>query len=230
MSCTVIIPAGGSGKRFGSSIPKQFVELNGIPIIVHTINLFKEIEEIDSVVVAVHAEWYTYTKEMSEKFKVEKLSEIIIGGRTRQDSVANALHSQSVQNAEIVLVHDAVRPFASANLIKKVIDTTDEFGAVIPATPPRETIKERSGNGIVVKTIERSKLCSVQTPQGFWLDIIQTAYTKANAAGFVGTDDASLVEFLGYKVKVIDGEDNNFKITTPLDLRIAELLLNDKSE
>lgn len=228
MKCSVIIPAGGAGKRFGSNVPKQFVELSGVPIIIHTLNVFKEIEEIDSIIVAVHSEWYTYTKEMTEKFKVEKIAEIVIGGKTRQDSVSNALHSKHLSDTDIILVHDAVRPFASANLVKKIIDTTDEFGAAIPATAPRETIKERSANGIVIKTLERTKLCSVQTPQGFWQDIIQTAYTKANAAGYIATDDASLVEFLGYKVKVIDGEDNNFKITTPLDLNIAELLLNEK--
>jgi 2-C-methyl-D-erythritol 4-phosphate cytidylyltransferase len=199
-----------------------------IPIIIHTINIFKEIEEVDSVVVVVHAEWFSYTKEIIEKYKAEKVDEIIVGGKTRQMSVSNALHSKIIADSDIILVHDSVRPFSSPALVKKIIETADEFGAAIPATTPKETIKERTGQGIVTRTIDRTKLCNVQTPQGFWQDIIQNAYQKANNAGYEGTDDSSLVEFIGYKVKVVDGEDNNLKITTPFDLKVSELLFREQ--
>lgn len=229
MKCCTIIPAGGIGKRFGGDIPKQFVEIDSIPVIIHTLRIFEQIEDVEAVILSVHNEWFTYTKELISKFNIKKVAEVVIGGVERQDSVDHALRTKSVEAAEIVLVHDAVRPFATPKLIQNVIDTAEEAGAVIPVVKPMETVKEVTKKGQVVKTIDRSKLALVQTPQGFWQDIILNAYNQASKAGFVGTDSASLVEFIGYRVSVIDGESTNIKITNPIDLKVGSFLLQDKS-
>ncbi len=228
MKCCAIIPAGGIGKRFGSELPKQFVEIDSVPVIIHTLRIFEQIDDVEAIVLSVHNEWFTYTKELIKKFNVSKIAEIVIGGVERQDSVSHALRTKSVDAAELVLVHDAVRPFASKELIQSVIDTAEDAGAVIPALTPRETVKEITKKGMVVKTLDRSKLALIQTPQAFWQDIILKAYTQAANAGFSGTDSASLVEFIGYKVTIIDGEDTNIKITNPYDLKIGNMIYNDR--
>lgn len=227
MKTTIIIPAGGVGKRFGSDRPKQFVDFAGVPLIVHTIKLFDSIDEADSIVIPVHSEWYTYTKELVAKYELTKVKDIIIGGIERQDSVHNALHTKSVEDADIILVHDAVRPFCTPALVRKIIETADETGAAIPIIAPKETVKEISKKSMVVKTLDRSKLALIQTPQGYWNDIIRNAYDNARKAGFVGSDSASLVEFLGYKVTVVEGEDSNIKITTPFDYKVGQLIFED---
>lgn len=227
MSVSVIIPAGGVGKRFGSSIPKQFVEIAGAPVLIHTLNIFEKVEEVENVVVSVHSEWYSFTKEIVQKYGIKKVKEVVIGGLERQDSVSNAIHTKTVGESDIVMVHDAVRPFCTPKLVKKVLEYVEDAGAVIPATKPTETIKEVTPKGEVVKTIDRSKLAMIQTPQAFWYDIIKTAYEKAMLANFYGPDSASLVEFIGYKVTTVEGEDSNLKITSPYDLKIGELLFQE---
>ncbi len=228
MKCSVVIPAGGLGKRFGGNIPKQYLEFAGKPILMQTINLFESMEEIDSIIVSVHTEWYTRTNEMIKQYGFKKVKELVIGGVERQDSVNNALHTQSVEESDVVLVHDAVRPLVTPKLIRKVIEVAEEFGAAIPYIRPKDTIKEITAREIVVKTIDRSKLVMVQTPQGFWPDILKNAYEKAKAANYIGTDSAQLLEFIGYKVAVVPGEDENIKITTPLDIRFANMIMEER--
>lgn len=226
MSVSVIIPAGGIGKRFGADVPKQFVEIAGAPILIHTLNIFNQVEEVDNIVIAVHTEWYSFTKELLKKFDQSKVKEVVIGGLERQDSVSNAIHTKTVSESDVVMIHDAVRPFCTPQLIKNVLEAVEETGAVIPATRPTETVKEVTHKGEIIKTIDRTKLAMAQTPQAFWYDIIKTAYEKAMLANFYGPDSASLVEFIGYKVTMIDGEHSNLKLTTPYDIRLAEFLLD----
>jgi 2-C-methyl-D-erythritol 4-phosphate cytidylyltransferase len=140
----------------------------------------------------------------------------------------NALNSPEIKNSEIVLVHDAVRPFASSELVSNIIKAVKKYNAAIPATMPKETIKQKDNNDCVRLTYARSLLASVQTPQGFNKNILIDAYKKAKKDNFYGTDDASLVEHSGNKVKIIQGEETNIKITTPLDLEIAYLILKNK--
>ena len=230
MKVSVVIPAGGLGKRFGGNIPKQYLEFVGKPILMHTIGLFERMENIDSIVVSVHTEWYTRTNEMIKQYGFKKVSELVIGGVERQDSVNNALHTNAVEESDVVLVHDAVRPLVTPNLINKVIEVAEEFGAAIPYIRPKDTIKEITAREIVVRTIDRSKLVMVQTPQGFWPDILKNAYEKAKATNYLGTDSAQLLEFIGYKVAVVPGEDENIKITTPLDIRIASMIMDDRNK
>ena len=177
MNTTVIIPAGGKGTRFGGDLPKQYSELAGEPIIVRTIKVFQETDEVDTIVLSVHSDYYNHMNELVEKYNLDKVKEIAIGGDERQNSVTNALHTKSVENADIVLVHDAVRPLLTTDLVSRVIEETEEFGAVIPGREPQETIKERNSSGRIIKTYDRSKLASVQTPQGFWQELILSSLT-----------------------------------------------------
>ncbi len=225
MKTSVIIPAAGLGKRFGSEIPKQFLEIDGIPMIIRTIKLFDRIDDVESIVIPVHNEWFTYTKELVAKFNCSKVKEITIGGKERQETVFNGLHLKPAQDSEIILIHDAVRPFTSATLIQSVIDAAEEYGAAIPAIAPYDTVKEKSSKEFVVKTLDRNKLVMAQTPQGYWTNMVIDAYTKGVKAGFSGTDSASFVEFIGYKVYIVAGEAANFKITTQADYNYAKSML-----
>lgn len=230
MKASVIIPAGGVGKRFGSDVPKQFIELKQIPIIVHSIKIFDALDEVESIVIPVHSKWYGFMKELRDKYSLSKVKEIVVGGKSRQESVMNALHSEAVKNADIVLVHDAVRPFADLETVSQVLQEAEESGAALPVLTIRDTIKECSPNGYVIKTRERSKLKAALTPQGFWYDIILSAYKNALEANYQGTDSSQLVEFMGYKVSFVEGKDSNIKITTPFDLKVAELIMEQKAK
>ncbi len=218
MKCAAIIPAAGIGTRFGGSMPKQFSEYESIPILIHTLKLFERIGEVTSVIVAITPSWEEYTNEMIVVHGLSKVNKIVAGGKERQDSVSNALNYIAPNEYDVILIHDAVRPFASPELVRKIIMTASETGAAIPALKPKETIKQIDEKGMVVKTLDRSVLCAVQTPQGFTTDIILLSYKKAMKDNFYATDDAAIAEYAGFPVQVIDGEETNIKITTQFDI------------
>jgi len=220
MNCVVIIPAAGIGKRFNLPLPKQFTNVDGKPIIIQTVKIFDLVPLVTSIIVAANQEWIDYTHSLITKYDIVKPVHIIKGGKVRQDSVNNALKHKIIKNADIVLVHDAVRPFVSHELVNNVINSAIEYGAAVPALFPIETIKMVNKKGFVVRTLDRSKLCSVQTPQGFRQEIILEAYKYAYENRIYSTDDASLIEKVGYSVKIIQGEETNIKITTQSDLRM----------
>lgn len=224
MKTSVIIPAAGLGTRISSEKPKQYIEINSIPILIRTIKIFDKIDDVEDIVIPVHSEWFSYTKELIERFDCKKVKEITIGGKERQDSVYSSLHLNSINNSELVLIHDAVRPFATPLLIQTLINEAEDYGAVIPAVKPTDTIKERNNKNLVVRTFDRDKIIQVQTPQVFWNDIVIDSYKKASNAGFSGTDSATLVEFAGYKVYIVEGEENNIKITSHNDLELAKII------
>ncbi len=229
MRCTVVIPAGGLSKGFGTDKPKQFIDLAGKPMIAHSLIKFQNNKKVDSIIVPVHSEWYSFTKELIEAYNITKVAEIVIAGKKRQESIYNALLTETVKNSDIILIHDATRPLVTDDLINKIIESADEYGAAIPAVDIREVIKEKSQNKAVVKTLDPSKLCIIQTPQGYWQELIVTAYKKANEVGFEGQDSSQLLEFIGYKVQVIDGNPHNIPINNPIDIIIAEQLIKIKS-
>jgi 2-C-methyl-D-erythritol 4-phosphate cytidylyltransferase len=216
MKVSVIIPAGGIGKRFGGSTPKQFHEIDGKAIIIHTLRRFLD-AGIKNIIVSIHPVWKDYFVSLIREEEIDIYIRIVEGGKERQDSIINALELIA-EDDEIILVHDAVRPFISDDLINNIIKNALEFGAAIPASPLLETIKQIGEDGFVVKTHDREKLVSVQTPQGFRSEILTDAYKKAIESGFIGTDDASLVEEAGHPVKVIEGESGNIKITVREDV------------
>ncbi len=225
MNCTVIVPAAGAGKRYGNKTPKQYIDIRSIPVIIRTLLIFDEVDEIDNVVLVIDLEWQDFVNDEITKHKVKKIPVIIQGGEERQDSVYNAVELKEVREADIILVHDSVRPLASTGLFKQIIITAAQYGSAIPGLPPKETVKQVNEEGFVEKTIFRDLLRSIQTPQGFQRDVFIKAYKPAKENNLKVTDDASLVERAGYKVKVIDGEEANIKITTPADMLFAENII-----
>ena len=227
MSIAVIIPAAGVGARFGGTTPKQYLALRGTPMIVRTIGVFVSIQEVNTIIVAVHASMLHEAQLLIDDFFPRRVL-VTEGGDERQHSIHKALLHPAVANAEIILVHDAVRPFASTSLVRSVIGAAQEYGAAIPALSPKETIKQIGRDGFVQQTYNRSTLVSVQTPQGFKREVLMESYALAQKDRFNATDDASVVEYAGYQVRVVEGEDDNIKVTTQRDFAVAEMILNQR--
>lgn len=214
----VVIPAAGSGRRMGGATAKQFLELHGKPILVRTLQRFDSAPAVDEIVVAVGEGQTAAVEELVRLNALRKVRAVVPGGVQRQDSVRCALERIT---ADIVLVHDAVRPFASHHLIAEVAAAAIRTGAAIAAVPPKETIKISDGSGAVLSTPERSHVWVAQTPQGFATAVLIEAFQQARKDGFTGTDDASLVERLGVRVSIVEGSYDNIKITTPEDVDLA---------
>jgi 2-C-methyl-D-erythritol 4-phosphate cytidylyltransferase len=196
---------------------------------VHTLDRFETSPLIRSIVLVVGEEDLDYClKEIVEKYQVQKITQIIPGGKERQDSVRNGLKALA-SDTEIVVIHDGVRPFVTREMVEESIRSAKRLGAVVFAMPVKETVKMANTDGIVLKTLERESLWQIQTPQAFQAEIIREAHRRATEDGFVGTDDASLVERLGIRVHILPGSYTNIKITTQEDLLWARLLLREKS-
>jgi 2-C-methyl-D-erythritol 4-phosphate cytidylyltransferase len=225
MKADAIIVSAGKGQRFMEGRKKQFFLLADKPILTHTLDKFENCPLIDSILLVVGQEDMDYClKEIIEKNRYRKISQIVPGGKRRQDSVKNGMDALS-RDANIVVIHDGVRPFVTRGMIEDSIHSAQRFGAVVLAMPVKETIKIANADGTVLKTLDRESLWQVQTPQTFQAHVIKEAYQKATENGFVGTDDASLVERLGMKVHILPGSYTNIKITTPEDLILANLFL-----
>jgi len=225
MKVDAIIVSAGKGQRFMEGRKKQFFLLADKPILTHTLDKFENCPLIDSILLVVGQEDMDYClKEIIEKNRYRKISQIVPGGKRRQDSVKNGMDALS-RDANIVVIHDGVRPFVTRGMIEDSIHSAQRFGAVVLAMPVKETIKIANADGTVLKTLDRESLWQVQTPQTFQAHVIKEAYQKATENGFVGTDDASLVERLGMKVHILPGSYTNIKITTPEDLILANLFL-----
>ncbi|MGL5712444.1 MAG: 2-C-methyl-D-erythritol 4-phosphate cytidylyltransferase [Paraclostridium sp.] len=221
----VIIVAAGSGSRMKRDINKQFIKLDGKEIIVHTIEKFYKNEDIDDIVIVI--------KESEEKYFVDNIInkygfdniKLAYGGNERQDSVYSGIVKLN-KNCDIVLVHDGARPFVNKSIIKNSISEAKENSAVVVGVPVKDTIKVVNKGGNIVDTPNRSMLWSVQTPQAFKYKIITKAYEDAYNNNYYGTDDAMLVERIGYTVKMIEGSYDNIKITTEEDLHFGIQILN----
>ncbi len=223
----VILPAAGSGTRMGTRTPKPFIELEGATILEHTLRNFARLSRLSEIVVATSGEWMEKVEEILSLFRKDGLrAKVVEGGSERQFSIYNALKSVS-KDIELVAVHDAVRPFISSELIEACCEKAQSFGASIIAVPAKDTIKRVDETGLIQGTPDRKFLWQAQTPQVFKKEILTEAYKAALESGFVGTDDASLVEQLGYEVGVVEGDRRNLKITYPIDLKIAELILKE---
>lgn len=214
----VVIPAAGIGKRLGSNKPKQFLEIDGIPILQITLQKFQACDAVDCVVVVSHADFINEVTDLVTKNNFTKIASIVNGGEHRQDSVWNGLKEIIKNDVEIILIHDAVRPFVTDEIIKNVITATENFGAAVPAIPLKDTIKVSDEKGFLIETLDREKLFAVQTPQGFRKDLIVKAFEKAYTDNYYATDDANLVERLGEKIRLVEGDYKNIKITTKEDL------------
>lgn len=212
--------------------PKQFLELAGTPILIHTLRAFAQVDGLEGLYVAVRAtEKDRLTAQIAEHGFADKVH-VVEGGDTRQESVANALSAIDCNDNDIVLVHDAVRPLIEPAAIRKVIEAAEKHGAAIVGLPAVDTIKqvERTADGaIITATIPREYIVQAQTPQGFRCGLLKRAFAEATADEFIGTDEASLVERAGAEVAVVAGSPSNLKITQPGDLELAEFYLSRRS-
>ncbi len=220
---TAIFPAAGQSRRMQSTVNKNFMTLEGVPILLRTLRTFS-MTAVNDFIVVVAADELDQTRRLLDAEKNLKPCKIVAGGSERQYSIANALKFLS-EATEIILVHDAARPLISLETIEAVIDSARRFGGAIAAVPAKNTIKVIDGEGFVENTPPRATLVEVQTPQGFRREILLEAYARAARDGFLGTDDASLVERIGGRVKVVTSDYRNIKITTPEDLQIAAALM-----
>jgi 2-C-methyl-D-erythritol 4-phosphate cytidylyltransferase len=226
-SAAAIVAAGGSGKRMGGVVPKQLLEIRHKPILVHTLEKLGRVPDILFIVVAVPAALVETVIRLLPEWNIPKSVRVVEGGVERQDSVRRALRVLP-DEADPVLVHDAVRPFISVHKIREVLSAAERHGSAILALRAKNTIKRGRGDW-VEETMDRNALWETQTPQAFRRDILVRAYEKAEADGFSATDDSQLVERLGHPVRIVTGEETNIKITSPADLRLAEILAKEES-
>jgi 2-C-methyl-D-erythritol 4-phosphate cytidylyltransferase len=241
MKVIVIIPAAGLGTRMApvgskdkqkkTSPSKQFTELGGTPILIHTLRKFAAVDGVSEIWIALReSEIADFRARLESEAKdvLKKKVEFVVGGEHRQQSVEHALNALAANEDDIVLVHDAVRPFVTAEIIQEVIEAAQKYGAAIAGLPAVDTVKqvERTSEGALIKaTIPRAAVVMAQTPQGFRFGVIKKAFDEAAADGFLGTDEASLVERWGHDVAVVMGSPKNFKITAPADMELAEFYL-----
>lgn len=237
MRVFVILPAAGLGTRMApghatQTAPKQFLELAGVPILIHTLRAFAAVPEVSSVVVAVRATEMERLAAQIKEHGFARQVRVVEGGDTRQESVWNALRALECDDDDIVLVHDAVRPLIEPAVIRRTIEAVEKHSAAIVGLPAMDTIKqvERTADGaIVTATIPREYIVQAQTPQGFRCGLLRKAFAEAESDGFVGTDEASVVERAGTQVFVVPGSASNLKITQPGDLELAEFYLKHRS-
>jgi 2-C-methyl-D-erythritol 4-phosphate cytidylyltransferase len=242
MKVLVIIPAAGLGTRMApmpvgaqskkkAPPSKQFTELGGTPILIHTLRKFAAVDAVSEIWIALRENeiaGFRARLETEAKDVLRKKVELVVGGEHRQQSVENALNAIAAACDDIVLVHDAVRPFVTAEIIQEVIGAAVKHGAAIAGLPAIDTVKqvERTAEGALIKaTIPRAGVVMAQTPQGFRYSVIKKAFDEASADGFLGTDEASLVERSGHEVAVVMGSPRNIKITAPADMELAEFYL-----
>jgi 2-C-methyl-D-erythritol 4-phosphate cytidylyltransferase len=222
MDYQVVIPAAGQGKRMNAGMNKQFIELDGKPIIIHTLSVFEQDDWCKGIILVINEQERDQFEKMLKRFQIKKVVALVSGGAERQHSVYNGL--KAVQHTDTVLIHDGARPFITIAKIHQLVETAKEKGAAIVAVPVKDTMK-RVIDHLVEQTVDRSSLWAVQTPQAFCVSLIREAHERANAEGFIGTDDASLVERMGKEVVVIEGDYTNIKLTTPDDLLFAKAIL-----
>ena len=225
---TAIFPAAGSSKRMGGGVNKNLLELAGEPILIRSLKTFSQVERINFLIVIVGEHEVETVEKLLRAEKNLKSWRVTVGGSERQYSIANGLKILP-DDAEIILVHDAARPLISVQTINEVIDAAEKFGGAIAAVPTKDTIKIIDAEGFVKHTPPRKELVAVQTPQGFKREILLQAYDKAAEENFLGTDDSSLVERLGVKIKIVASSYENIKITTPEDIHVAETFLRNKN-
>lgn len=224
---SVIVAAAGRGSRMKRAENKVFLPLLDRPILRYSIEAFLGRCDVAEVIVICAAHEQDEMEGFVEPYRAHKPVKVVVGGNERQYSVANALRAVD-KKSELILVHDGARPLVTDEVVQSVIDSAREHRASIAAVPVKDTIKTVDGQGMVVDTPPRSTLYAVQTPQGFDAQLLFDAYARAEEDGFLGTDDASLVERLGVRVAVAKGDYQNIKITTPEDLIVGEALLKGR--
>ena len=229
-SVVALVPAAGRGLRMGGSVPKQFLSIGGEPLIVQSLRILQAVPVVRQIILAVPSADIEYCQhEIVSRHRFNKVTKVVAGGAERQDSVRHAL-TQIPSDTDIVLIHDAVRPFVTHRMVEEVVAAAWKEGAAIIALPMRDTVKQVRTDGMIERTIDRTPLWLAQTPQAFRRDWIETAHRNAHAEGVRATDDASLVEWLGHSVAVVEGSGENIKVTRPEDLVIGEAIMASRTK
>lgn len=224
MHVTAIVPAAGAGIRLGGSVKKQFIALNGLPILSHTLRALAASNALAAIIVVIPPGEESRGQEALELAGIDLEAEVVPGGQLRQDSVYIGLQRAKAET-DLVLIHDGVRPFVSREVVLATVEAAKEVGAAVAAVPAIDTIKRVDTDGFVVETLQRGQLWSIQTPQVFRYALLMQAHRAVRERGIVATDDAALVERIGGMVKVVRGSYENLKITSEEDLPLASLIL-----
>ena len=225
----VIVLAAGMGKRMQAGKNKVFIELDHVPIIIRTLQVFAQDSYCKNIILPINSTDQLLFEQLLEQYPFDKPVKIVMGGKERQNSVYNGLNHVSSSDEEIVLIHDGARPFITQELIHSLVLRAKEMGSAIPAVPVKDTVK-RVKDGQVIETVERSSLWAVHTPQAFRVSTLKKAHKQADETGYLGTDDASLVEALGEDVYMVEDHYLNIKITTPEDLFFAEAIYKKSAQ
>ncbi len=224
---SAVIPAAGSGSRMNADINKQFIKIDGIPVLIHTLRKFDLAESVDEVIVVAAGQEIKEIEKLIRKYNIKKVRKVVIGGNSRQESVKKGL---DFVTGDKVLIHDGARPFVSVDEINSVVDAlADNDGAAV-GVYVKDTVKRVDKNGIICETLNRDELVQIRTPQGFKTDLIKEAHIKAEKENIVVTDDCALAEYLNIKVVVIEGSSKNIKITVPEDIGIGEAFLKAENK
>jgi 2-C-methyl-D-erythritol 4-phosphate cytidylyltransferase len=223
MKYQVMVLAAGQGKRMKAGRNKQFIELEGKPVIIHTLSVFENDPMCEEIKLVINEKEVPLFKELLANYQIAKVSEMVLGGKERQDSVYNGL--LRMENAEIVLVHDGARPFIRQEVIHRLVEKAKLEGAAIVGVPVKDTIKKVNSDLLIMETVERAALWMIQTPQAFQYPILQKAHQRAKEEQYLGTDESSLVERIGVPVHMVEGDYVNIKLTTPEDLIVANAIL-----
>lgn len=230
---TALIAAAGKGERMGAPLPKQFLPVGGVPLLVHALRPFEKVKEVTEVFLIIPPGKEDYCqREIVEKYALQKVTKLIVGGQERQESVSQGLGEVS-PSTEVVVVHDGVRPCVTEDMIRDAIRVAGMSHGAVVGIPVSETVKEttlQEGRPEIIRTLDRSRLWLAQTPQAFPLAVLVEAHEKARHDAFTGTDEASLVERLGYHVIMVMGSPFNMKVTTPQDLILAEQILEESAK
>jgi 2-C-methyl-D-erythritol 4-phosphate cytidylyltransferase len=225
-----VIPAAGMGIRMGGARAKQFIEVDGVPLLAWTLAPFQRSSAVDALIVVSPADEVEYCeREIVKRFGLSKVRRVVPGGPRRQDSVRQGILA-SMGEYGLVLIHDGVRPVLDEIFIDRIVAQAKQWGSVVAGLPARDTVKEVDAERLVVKTYDRNQVWLVQTPQVFPYPVIWEAHERALRERWVATDDGSLVERLGVAVRVVEGSERNIKITTPNDLVLARLFLKDLTQ
>ena len=225
-----VIPAAGRGERMGSPTKKQFLPLCGLPVIIHTLTVFQRSALVEDILCVTSKEDLRFLERLLAEHALTKVTRVLPGGERRQDSVRSAVDFLEEQGHpdDIVMVHDGVRPLVTLSLIQEIICAAEKYGGGVAALPVTDSLKEVSADRLILKSVEREKIWSMQTPQAFRLSLLIEAYRKAARDGFRGTDEAMLVERIGAPIHCVQGSSENIKITTASDLKWAEFLLSKR--
>ena len=222
MKTFVIIPAGGKGKRGGTATPKQYIRFHGKELIAYTLEVFQRNNLVDEIIISAEQPYFTLLNKIAKDYNLTKISQLVVGGEERQDSVYNALKAIKADDVDLVAVHDAARPMLSDPILTKAINTAKEKGNALVCLKARDTLLK--GDHIVKEYIDRSEIYYAQTPQIFRYKDLKKAMKKAYEKNFIGTDESMLIKELGIDINIVEGSMLNFKVTTMTDIEMFEKL------